>query len=765
MRSHPFDLFAQALARGISRRDLLRALGGIAAGAAVYVNFPRSHAATAHSATLQGAQEPEPPGFPFDPTGLGQELIDYIDDYVDCIAEAAARNAGKIGFGDPVEECDKAMNVSLSPPSSWCEIRDYLRTHDYPNLNQLIQALNEFGDDCGTIDCLQCCYVPKNNGCHSSFIGETVINCSPGIYGVGTRGVGLTLLLAEPTPGETCLFTPQTCSHVALCLPPPQAAASSGGQTLAPAATPPNYLTDPRAIKQRARIFASYALVQARHYIDEYATDTPDALPLQSLNEAVLGRGWATWRQDIAGLNIDLNDPLFRATDSHGNLMPSPSLAKVGREFATMRLLTGLPNLAARFQFVESKVWSDADKASYLAATPDPDATLADSLHPHIIGILKRMPNLQDYKLLAVPLADEPLASGLYGGMALGQPPTLLLSATVAGLTVTLTATLTDPTDGVGGLARPLALDWGDGRTTRAEFTVGQAILTLTHEYAAGRYAIYGVAANNSGLRGAACVVVEAVLGRGRARTSADDAVSALPTIVRAGLTGLTILNLPFTSDLQLGLFFTDVAGTRFRAGRSRVATGPTNITLPVALGDAYAHNPSRLGISKLRIEPRHGITTASGGRITALTLSTLLLGVFSTAQMRVVEKSLALRAEMLAVYLEGDATPLPSAALTTNTDGSITVPLLYRASSAAPWQRIERIEVALTPDLLDGFVLDVTPTPLPVGTNASWVEKRPGAFTRVVDAPPPTPTSTPPTSTPTGAPEPHKLFLPLVDE
>jgi hypothetical protein len=307
-------------------------------------------------------------------------------------------------------------------------------------------------------------------------------------------------------------------------------------------------------------------------------------------------------------------------------------------------------------------------------------------------------------------------------------------------------------------------VDWGDGRVSRYEITAGQDALMATHEYAlAGRYAVYAVAANNSGLRGATCVVVEV---SGTRRAAVGLAQVAAPTLVRAGLTGLSILNLPYTKDLRVALYFTSADGARFRAGQSRIASGPTNITVPVELGDAYAHNPSRLEIATLSVEPRHGLTAPVGGRIPSVKLSTLLLGVFSTAQMRVIDAAVTLRADLLAVYAEGDAAPLPATALTVNGDGSITVPLLYRAGSTGPWQRVERIEVAIAPELFAGFVLDAAPMALPAGAGTSWVEQRPGSFSRLVDVPEPTPTSTPPTSpTPGEAPAQHKVFVPLVHD
>ncbi len=728
MSGHPFDSFALWLARDATRRDVLRGIAALMATTAAHALAPLGGVVAARS-LAQDPSEPEPPPF-WPPDNPVDNPGEVIDDYVDCIAA-----------GNTPEDCDKGF--------PWCDLRSFIASRAFGNLIGLIE-ITPFLNDCGGPDCLQCCYVPSQNACHSSYIGENVINCRPQLYGAGTRGVGLTLLLQDPPPDATCLFTPQVCTHVGMCL---QGSAFGAGITRSAAAEPDNYLTDPRAIQQRARVFADYALTQSRHYIDEYATDSPDALPLQSLTDAVLGRGWPTWRQDMATLTFDLNDPLWRAVDSAGNLIESLSRANIGRLFGMLRVLAGLPNLEKRLEYVESRVWNAAGKAGYLATIPDPDRALQQTLDPHIVAILKRVPMLQDYQLLAAPLPGESAATGQYGGIVLGTPPTLRLAASANGLDVTLGVTLDDPT-GSQGPARPLSVDWGDGRVTRHELPAGQSTLELAYTYAAAsRYAIYAVAANNSGLRGAACAVVETQ----QAQAASRQATAAPPfTLTRAGLQGLSMLNLPFTRDLRLALYLSATDGQRFRAGRSRIASGPTNITVPVDLGAAYAHNTSRLEIATLAIEPRHGIIApAAGGRIPTLKLSTLLLGVFSTALMNIVDRTLELGVDMLAVYLEGSTTPLPGSVLTVNGDGSINVPLLYRASTSAPWQRIERIEIAIAAGMFDGFVLDATPTPLSTGTNVAWTELRPNSFTRVAEEP------SPPPSSPSPPPGTHKLFVP----
>ena len=55
-------------------------------------------------------------------------------------------------------------------------------------------------------------------------------------------------------------------------------------------------------------------------------------------------------------------------------------------------------------------MWNATSKAGYLATIPDPDRALQQTLDPHIVAILKRVPMLQDYQLLAAPLPEESAA-------------------------------------------------------------------------------------------------------------------------------------------------------------------------------------------------------------------------------------------------------------------------------------------------------------------------------------------------------------------
>ena len=85
------------------------------------------------------------------------------------------------------------------------------------------------------------------------------------------------------------------------------------------------------------------------------------------------------------------------------------------------------------------------------------------------------------------------------------------------------------------------------------------------------------------------------------------------------------------------------------------------------------------------------------------------------------VEVALALSVEMLEVYTENATSPLPTDVATANADGTITVPLMYEDPTTATWQLIEGIEIAITPDMFNGLVLDAT------RPRGCWARRSPG--------------------------------------
>ena len=303
-----------------------------------------------------------------------------------------------------------------------------------------------------------------------------------------------------------------------------------------------------------------------------------------------------------------------------------------------LRVLAGLPNLEKRLGYVESRVWNAAGKAGYLATIPDPDQALQQTLDPHIVAILKRVPMLQDYQLLAAPLPGESAAAGQYGGIVLGTPPTLRLTASANGLNVTLGVTLDDPT-GSQGPARPLSVDWGDGRVRVTSYRPAnrpwnwphlcghEPLCDLRRRGEQQRAARRGVRGGGDAA-GAGCIAS----GHGCAAVHAD----------RAGLQGLSMRIYPSPADLRLALYLE----------RHRWAALPRRAQPHRERPDQYhragrarrrlcaQHIPPGDSITGDRAAPRTSRLPRPAGAIPTLKLSTLLLGVFSTALMDIVDRT-----------------------------------------------------------------------------------------------------------------------------
>ena len=742
MNSQQFDGLTRT-AGMISRRSVLRWMAASMVGVVVAGVHTRSILALDRLTTLVNRPSmrndiqshggfggpPLPPLPPAEPWSSENppNLDDIIDDYLDCITT-----------GRTPEECDQGFPGFA--PFDWCQLVWDVLTEAMPTLAGLASTFTPFSRNCGERDCFQCCYGGRTGGCHSSYIGFPVLNCNPGTYGEGTKPVGLTFIIDPDSiePGDSCLFIPQLCVHIAECVKTVSTASMSAvldndTDTIQPQhALAEDYLINPRAIDQRARYFAMKVQDEVRIYLDTYNTSTPTARPFHSLAEALTNRGRIGWRRDLTNTPIDITKPALRINDTAGNLNESASWSNAAQLLGLARVLGGVPNLAARLEYVESRKWTQAEKDAYLAGVGDPVQAFLGNLEAHWVTVLQRLLMLQDYALLAVPLAGEPTTEGKYGGELLGKPPTLSLRATPSGAEVTLTISMDDSEDAAGGLARPLAVDWGDGHVTHYALPSGQSALDVTHAYEAnGRYVIYAVAANDSGLRGHAALVVEAA-----AVTPAPNAPPTLPTISRVRFSDLTLTNLLSTKRFSLEARLVDAAGQGFRAGRSALGRYEGKVNVPVAFGDLYAHNPARFDTSLLSLDIRNELTAPHKVFGPYMTMAaSMTLGVFSTSLQQLVEQPVTLTPEMLKLYLAGTTTPMPTNTVTVEADGALRFPLFFRAASNLPWQKIVRIDIALTPAMFEGFVLDSKVITTSVGTHHAWIETRPGVLTEVPTA------------------------------
>ena|GEM_PF-5110077 len=112
-----------------------------------------------------------------------------------------------------------------------------------------------------------------------------------------------------------------------------------------------------------------------------------------------------------------------------------------------------------------------------------------------------------------------------------------------------------------------------------------------------------------------------------------------MPVVSQTRLGGLSVQFLGFTTNrFVLNAKLTRDNRAFWPAGRSVLAFRPIHITQPIALGDLYIyiHNPAHVGINRHRLAPARRVqdrrAPSSSVRIPYVQLSTLMLGMFSTA-------------------------------------------------------------------------------------------------------------------------------------
>ena len=346
-----------------------------------------------------------------------------------------------------------------------------------------LQLFEVYKPYCGNGTCFQCCF--QNGGCNTSFHGFPVINCNKG-YGPDSKIAGITRVV-DPNPqvGQTCLFTPQTCDHLALCnlrFTPQQIAAINND---------PNHMMKQILSKQqRAYTFANNALEYGITYlINNFSQGKPlknpngdliDSEPtVDDLSDMIYGRGHKYWYALIDTINRNKGDMLgFRIKDSITNrLIESATKLNINRQFYLAKYLSSIPNLYNRLSFTESKIWTQSDKIAYLGDTTKIDSIFLTYLHPFALGVLKDDLNgLQDYRLLAIPLPGETINSRLYNGDTLGTPPIINVTYnTNSEFQVSVT------NSGTHISSKPMILSfiWGDGTTTETEINVNQSKIQI----------------------------------------------------------------------------------------------------------------------------------------------------------------------------------------------------------------------------------------------------------------------------------------------
>ncbi|HMG16400.1 MAG TPA: T9SS type A sorting domain-containing protein [Saprospiraceae bacterium] len=426
----------------------------------------------------------------------GYEVANKIKNtYNDCLSNGYSK-----------ETCNKASDL--------CATYDLVSNYfpGFPAATFRRYGLFEaFKLNCGDGICFQCCFVPNSDCggvCHSSFIGFPVINCNAN-YGAGTRDVGITLIVGG-NPGDPCLFAPQTCQHVPICL------IGLGQEKIDKINNDPNdIMKSEHAVEQRARHYTEKHLNNWSEFINNFSTGKSVSvgkeeiikdLKLDDINDFITLRGSIYWKSFIDSLIVfDGNIKPFSILDSISNQhLVSPSMWNFLRQLGLANLLSSIPNLYNRLSYTGSKIWLENDLNLYLKKINYSDSLFYYTMHPLSYYFFKINPQLQDYRLLSVPLINEPIQNNIWMGDTLGSPPIYDIAISNSSNKINLKITVSNYGDQLNNNS---ILDgityWGDG--TISEFSINPKVDTLTigHLFRKpGYYQSFTTIQNTTGLRG-----------------------------------------------------------------------------------------------------------------------------------------------------------------------------------------------------------------------------------------------------------------------
>jgi hypothetical protein len=385
-----------------------------------------------------------------------------------------------------------------------------------------------------------------------------------------------------------------------------------------------------------------------------------------------------------------------------------------------------VPALAERLRYVDSTVWPDPLRDAYLAQQPDPDAAFLAHADPIVRDILACNPGVFDYRMLAVPLADEPDPGRVFNGCDLGEAPTVELSAEpVAPRGVQLAMQIDDPEVGTPHVAPiQLTIFWGDGRVDRLEAPAGQGRVEVGHTYpVSGRYTVFVLAENTSGLRGFAGLVVQS--GPGEAGDAPGPIIVSEVRLVDAVARANTL-----SGNVRRMFFLLDghdqESDEFYRLGMSPAREITFNEDTP--MGTVVGHNTGAAPVDFIILRPRWRDGFYTGFRKAFMRIGRLEMHVFdtTTGETRAIEVPLV--PEAVRIFVHEQEAPLAPEDLVVDEMGRLELFLHDRD------RLTKRIEI----DLPQPLLIAGAPGPVDVPDgDGQWYEERPGQFFQVGEVPP----------------------------
>ena len=614
-------------------------------------------------------------------------------------------------------------NETCASIAAFCYFQGKYFGKAYPSFVTQLQLFDSFKIDCGNGDCYQCCYRP-NKGCHTSFKGEVVINCNPWLYGVGTRRAGDTFVL-KPQPGKPCLYTPQTCEHIPLCWY--NGTTNIGALEALLDKGTPHTLNLKGAKDNRARKLAESIVGKCYKYVNAYATDETS---LEHLADTITGRGCKGWRTNVTKTwPMDPSVSAFEVkVKKTGKASLPASQVNWLVQLCAYRVISSFPNLRTRLDYTDSKVWTATSKSTYLAKVASVDKSLLTYASSHALAILKQPTEIQDYRLLGIPRPGEPSPGKVFNGCLLGTPPQVKLSYAKDGnVGVKVQITVADPEAPALTRDNPVTVLWGDGQASHGVAPGATKKLIISHAYQlGGKYIVWVVAANDSGLRGVTAIMVETT-----ATAGVKAAPSTVPTLSRVVLEKVNVTEKSLSgNDFVYYLDFSlhNSLGKERQFGRSRALTVVLNKTTP--FGDLAGHNTSGTYTKKVTIRPRGILGFAIGLSEMYFTTTKVRLDIFNTETGTFDSVSFYPLPKDVKVYPKGSSTPLPSSAIKLDAGGLVKFPFFAKVNNN--WTATERIEIEITPAMFSQYKIGATSNTLAAGSTKAWIETSPGVLVPV---------------------------------
>lgn len=591
--------------------------------------------------------------------------------------------------------------------------------YDLFSLNQVFQV------DCGNGICYACCYVPGSSyGCHSAFHsedGKPVINCNP-LYGGGTHEVGSTLVVdPNAQPGQACLFTPQTCDHLPICnrnKTPEQIAGIN--------ADPQHIMKSAGASASRARAFGTGAMADWNSYLSGYHTsaDRPSdfirqsVYPFSAMSDFITGRGCAGWRNRLpASFPTDWSEDQFHMDDANGVYAEEASHFNGLRQLGVVRLMSSVPNLFNRWSYVESRIWTPTEINSYLAQIPDPDEKLLETMSPLALSLLRKNVLVQDYRLLAVPLAGETVSPRFFNGCELTDPPVVELTYQKRGsygidLQIKAMDSATSSAVEVGTVVL-----WGDGSITKLTVPPGGIPQTVSHDYkTGGKYQVLAMAENEAGLRTVGAIVVQ-TLG-----TGTNPATAPVPVLSEIQLVDLQAQIDSFSGNTLSMMFELEgwpTSSQGYALGVSRALPVPLNTA--ISFGTVAGWNLNANPLPGVTIRPsRFGAGYLIGFQGNYFTLDRLRLGAYSTEDNLLRFRDVAVTPEMVRLYPMGSSQPVLLTQPTYTPGGRLKIPVEMGGV------RYSRIDLVFPPSVYTQSLQGPVTTAGWAGVNGSEAETKP---------------------------------------